>query len=91
MYYHSAKHNIRSNIFKNKIINVVPRQSLPLSFIKYEGVRNAFHIYASKKGSYIGYDKITLKSDMETLYKYEKNLLFDLFINYASNTCLILD
>lgn len=75
-------------ILRELITNAVVRHNLHLSFVEYEGVRDAF-LYANPKVALVS--RNTLKSDILALYKYEKKQLFNLFKNYDGRVCLTSD
>lgn len=66
-------------IFRDLITSAVVRHNLPLSFVEYEGVREAF-LYANPSATLVS--RNTLKSDIIALYKHERKLLFNLFKTY---------
>ncbi|XP_074352681.1 zinc finger BED domain-containing protein RICESLEEPER 2-like [Apium graveolens] len=74
--------------FRDMITSIVVRHNPPLSFVEYEGIRDAF-LYANPKATLVS--RNTLKSDIIALYKYEKKQLFNMFKNYDGRVRLTSD
>ncbi|KAL6502068.1 hypothetical protein OROGR_027201 [Orobanche gracilis] len=75
-------------IFRDLITDAVIRHNLPLQFVEYEGIREAF-LYANPRATLVS--RNTLKSDILLNFKSEKIKLWDMLKNCAGRVCLTSD
>ncbi|KAK1361271.1 hypothetical protein POM88_045745 [Heracleum sosnowskyi] len=76
---HSAKFD--PMVFRDMITDAVVRHNLPLQFVEYEGIREAFK-YAHPKAVLVS--RNTLRSDILLSYKSEKRKLLDMLKNVSA-------
>ena len=75
-------------IFRDMITDAVVRHNLPLSFVEYEGIREAF-LYANPKATLVS--RNTLRSDILMNYKSEKRKLLSMLKSCGSRVCITSD
>ncbi|XP_074347623.1 zinc finger BED domain-containing protein RICESLEEPER 2-like [Apium graveolens] len=75
-------------IFRDMITDAVVRHNLPLQFVEYEGIRDAFK-YANPKAILVS--RNTLKSDILLGYRSEKRNSFNILKNVSGRICLTSD
>ncbi|XP_074323209.1 zinc finger BED domain-containing protein RICESLEEPER 2-like [Apium graveolens] len=75
-------------IFRDMITEVVVKHNLPLSFVEYEGIREAF-LYANPRATLAS--RNTLRNDILINYKTEKRKLLNMLKSCGSRVCLTSD
>ena len=75
-------------VFRDLITSAVVRHNLPLKFVEYEGIREAF-LYAHPQATLVS--RNTLRADILSCYKTERKKLFDMLQNFSGRVCLTSD
>lgn len=75
-------------VFRDMITDAVVRHILPLQFVEYEGIREAF-LYANSRATLVS--RYTLRSDILLNYKSEKRKLHNMLKSCAGRVCLTSD
>ena len=72
-------------VFRDLITNAVIKHNLPLHFVDYEGIKEAF-LYAHPKSILVS--RNTLKKDLLCCYRLEKKKLFNMMQDFDGRVCL---
>ncbi|XP_074353151.1 zinc finger BED domain-containing protein RICESLEEPER 2-like [Apium graveolens] len=75
-------------VFRDLITNVVIKHNLPLHFVDYEGIKDAF-IYAHPKSTLVS--RNTLKKDILSCYEIEKKKKFNMLQDFDGRVSLTSD
>ena len=75
-------------VFRDLITSVVIRHNLPLHFVEYDGIMEAF-LYCHQKATLVS--RNTLKSDILAYYKCERKKLFAMLQCFSGRVCLTSD
>lgn len=75
-------------VFRDLITNAVIKHNLPLHFVDYEGIKEAF-LYAHPKSILVS--RNTLKKDILCCYRLEKKKLFNMMQDFDGRVCLTSD
>ncbi|WOG87064.1 hypothetical protein DCAR_0206284 [Daucus carota subsp. sativus] len=75
-------------IFRDLVTSAMIRHNLPLKFVEYEGIREAF-LYAHPQATLVS--RNTLRADILACYKSERKKLFNMLQNFSGRVCLTSD